>query len=120
MSRITYGPCVGPDCDRLAIIKRDRLCNTHHKQKMAGRGMYPIGSRGYMPGQPMPADLVDTDIADFELLLSTGSTIATALVRMGMSGRTMQRRYQLAGRTTPTGLCTAASWTADELRKRVA
>ncbi|AYR00424.1 HNH endonuclease [Mycobacterium phage Whouxphf] len=49
-------------------------------------------------------EIAELDIEEFEFLLRTGESIEQASKRMGMSARTIARRYEYLGRTCPPGL----------------
>ncbi|OMB79245.1 hypothetical protein [Mycolicibacterium conceptionense] len=57
-----------------------------------------------MKGRPLTADDAESDVEEFEFLLSSGETMETAVRRMGMSARSVTRRYELLGRKCPAGL----------------
>lgn len=103
--------CAGPQCDREGRGAHG-LCDAHVRQwTRNGRNMDRL-----KPVRPPSVTTPADDVDEFEWLLQTGATVHQALVRMGLSARTMQRRYRHVGRPTPAGLCTAAKLTAAELR----
>ncbi|AXQ60772.1 HNH endonuclease [Mycobacterium phage EleanorGeorge] len=49
-------------------------------------------------------DIAELDIEEFEFLIRSGETVEQAVHRMGMSARTIARRYEYLGRSCPPGL----------------
>jgi hypothetical protein len=44
------GVCRFEDCGRPTVVKREKLCQSHHKQFLRGEDLRPI-QRGYVPGK---------------------------------------------------------------------
>lgn len=60
------------------------------------------------PNQAVSVGRAEADVEDFEYCLATGATVESALKRVRLSGRSMQRRYRILGRPAPAGLSRTA------------
>lgn len=91
--------CIFPSCDRRPHGKG--LCRAHYNQARRGGPLKPLEL-------PVSEWKALAEVEDFEFLIESGSSVDLALRRVGVCGRTMQRRYRALGRPAPSMLATFA------------
>ncbi|AEL19976.1 HNH endonuclease [Mycobacterium phage Charlie] len=88
--------CAFGSCDR--PVKAHGLCAAHRAQQLRGRPLTEI--------RPLvrSVEAAECDVEDFEFLLASGESVERAVQRMGLSARTIARRYERIGRPVPREL----------------
>lgn len=105
MAAITDTRCDFPGCDHPQSPNSGRRnwCAGHMSQYYS-RGRDVEAMTPLRPGKFLRAEEIASDIDEFEFLLRSGETVASAVRRCGLSASSLVVRYQRSGKPIPAGL----------------